>query len=210
MHRDHICAIHPCCPRSSRSERLASTMQEPFPAQTHLVFTAIRVRNFLMYFRRICATSSAPRHELHSIPVPALPRSASGLVRLRPSVDAAVWGTPSPEAMVTRLVTVTSLRMIESLDPLPPIPEILPRLNDSTSTSFYMTCPSRSQGVSLCGRQRLLAVEDIVSQIYNPVLDTFHVVFFDQLVFDIPQAAPLPDYLAPRNFKLIPSGLGVL
>ena len=81
--------------------------------------------------------------------------------------------------------------MIGSLDPLPPIPEFLPRLNDSTSTSFDMACPSRSQGVSLCGRQRLLAIEDVVSRIYNLVLDTFHVVFFDKLIFDIPHLSKI-------------------
>jgi hypothetical protein len=130
---------------------------------------------------------SAPRLRylfLDRVPFPGLPKvllSATGLVTL------GILGIPhsgyiSPEAMVRCLSTLTRLERLslgfesplsrpvrESRRPRPPTRSALPAL-----TSFIF------DGVSEY-------LEDLVARIDTPLLDTLHIIFFHQLIFDTPQ-----------------------
>ena len=87
MHRDHICSIqiHLCYARSSYPERLASTMQGPFPTLTHLMLQ--KPSNDHPHSPLGPALpggflgGSAPCIPFH-FALPGLPSSATGFVRL--------------------------------------------------------------------------------------------------------------------------------
>jgi hypothetical protein len=130
---------------------------------------------------------SAPRLrklELDAVPYPGLPGlllSATHLINLR------LWNIPhcgyfSPEAMVTCLSTLTSLRTLilqfkypyflpdrESRRPPPPTRSVLPTL-----TGLWFT------GVSEY-------LEDLVAPIHVPLLSYLRITFFHQIDFHTPQ-----------------------
>lgn len=190
MHRDRICAIHLLYSRSSQLERLVSAMQEQFPALTHLMLDCFAIQRIRR--RSVPALpvqflgGHAPRLqtlELHCIPFPTLPKlllSAADLVRLTlRSIPHS--GYISPETMVTCLCALANLESLtihfqspsscpgrKFRRPPPLVRRVLPALK-----VFHFI------GVSEY-------LEDVVSQIDTPILDTFHVVFFNQVVFDIP------------------------
>ncbi len=64
-----------------------------------------------------------------------------------------------------------------------PIPEFLPRSKSPTFTSLDTPCPLLKL-LYFIGVGEYL--EDVVSEIDIPILNTFRVVFFSQVVFDIP------------------------
>ena len=186
VHRDRVCEIKLDI-TSSQLQRLASAMQEQFPALFHL-----RLDLDLLSSRSSPAVpdgflgGSAPRLKylwLRSIPFPALPKlllSATELIQLS-LVDLPHTGYISPEGIVTALAVLTNLESltIEFASPLsypsrgsrrslPPTCTVLPSL-----TSF------KFQGVSEY-------LEEFVSRIDAPVLDFTWITFFHQLIFDIP------------------------
>jgi hypothetical protein len=192
VHHNRVCEINLRHLTSSQLKRLASAMQEQFPALIHLMLGYAS-----NYSRPALALSdgflggSAPLLQslrLHSIPFPALPKlllSATHLVYL------ALVGIPhsgyiSPEAIVTGLAVLTNLKSLtiefesplsrpdrENRRPPPPRRIILPAL-----ARFEF------QGVSEY-------LEDLVARIDAPFLDSIWITFFHQLIFNIPLLAQL-------------------
>ena len=166
----------------------ATRMQEQFPALIHLSLhcadhSAVALPDGFLGV-------SAPRLQslvLSSIPFPALPKlllSATDLVHL------ILYKIPhsgyfSPETIVTRLAVMPNLDYLtisfqsplsrphrENRRPPPPIHTVLPALTriEFKGASEYL--------------------EDFVSRIDTPLLDSIDITFFHQLIFDIPQLAP--------------------
>jgi hypothetical protein len=191
VHRDRVCEIALRHLTSSQLQRLASTMQEQFPALIYLMF------HFFDYYSRPAPAlpsgflgGSAPSLRflsLHSIPFPALPKlllSATDLVHLD------LWNIPhsgyiSPEAIVTGLAVLANLNSLtigfqsplsrpgrESRHTTPAAPRTV--LSALTRFEFH--------GVSVY-------LEDLVARIDAPLLDSILITFFHQLIFDIPQLA---------------------
>jgi len=190
VHNNRVCEINLVLLTSSQLQRLASAMQEPFPALTHLMLNLGGD-----YSRQALSLpdgflgGSAPRLQslwLRSIPSPALPKllsSATSLVRL------SLWNIPhsgyiSPENIVTSLAMLSNLESltIDFESPLsrpkqesrhPPLPTrtVLPAL-----TRFEF------KGVSEY-------LEDLVALVNTPLLNSICITFFHQLIFDLPQLA---------------------
>jgi hypothetical protein len=190
-HNDRVCDITLWHLTNSQLEEVLPAMQQPCPALTNLVIwfddrwkdgtPAVVPESFL--------GGSAPRLQhltLQYVPFPGLPKvllSATGLVTL------GILGIPhsgyiSPEAMVCSLSTLTRLEGLwlgfesplsrpirESRRPRPPTRSALPAL---TYFSF--------EGVSEY-------LEDLVARVDAPLLNTLHITFFHQLIFDTPQLA---------------------
>jgi hypothetical protein len=171
---------------SSQLQRLASAMQESFPALVHLSLAgsykhpAPALPDGFIGGYAPCLQSL----ELRSVPFPALPKlflSATGLVRLT------LWNIPhsgyiSPEAVVTGLAVLAQLKSLtlafrsplsrpdlESQCTPPPTYAVLPAL-----THFEF------QGVSEY-------LEDLVARIDAPLLDFICITFFHR--FDVLQLA---------------------
>jgi hypothetical protein len=171
---------------SSQLQRLASAMQERFPALIHLCLAG-SYNHLAQALPDGFLGGYAPRLQsldLRSVPFPALPKlllSTTHLVRLT------LWNIPlsgyiSPEAMVTGLAALAKLKSLtisfrsplshpgrESQCPTPPIYTALPAL-----THFEF------QGVSEY-------LEDLVARIDAPLLDSVYITFFRQ--FDVLQLA---------------------
>ena len=167
----------------------ATLMQEQFPALTRLILHQGRYAHPVPALPDRFLGGSAPLLqylELDCVSFPALPKfllSTTHLVRLILRYIPHT-GYFSPEAIVTVLARMTNL---ESLDidfesPLsrphresrrlpPPIRIVLPAL-----TRLYF------KGVSEY-------LEDFVARIDAPLLDSFCITFFHQLIFDIPRLA---------------------
>jgi hypothetical protein len=191
-HNDRVCQIDLEITNSQLEEVLAA-MQQPFPALTNLVIWCPKYKLLEHEMPAVVPESflggSAPRLQrlrLTRVPFPGLPKlllSATGLVTLH------IWGIPhsgyiSPEAMVRCLSTLTRLERLslgfesplsrpirESRHPRPPTRSALPALTD-----FLF------EGVSEY-------LEDLVARVDAPLLNTLHISFFHQLIFDTPQLA---------------------
>jgi hypothetical protein len=192
-HNDRVCQIGLLNVTNSQLEEVLAAMQQPFPALTYLVIWCRKDELLEDEMRAVVPESflggSAPRlqHlELLPVPFPGLPKlllSATGLVTLM------IMGIPhsgyiSPEAMIRYLSTLTSLERLwlgfnsplsrpdrQSRRPHPPTRSVLPALTD-----FWF------EGVSEY-------LEDLVARIDAPLLNTSHISFFHQLIFDTPQLA---------------------
>ena len=162
-------------------------MQGQFPALTYLALDCFLIRKSSTPALPVWFLGGhAPRLqtlELNCISFPSLPKlllSATGLVSLTLR-SMPHSGYISPETMVTCLFSLTNLESLtihfqspsscpdlKTRRPPPSIRHVLPALK-----------LFRFIGVSEY-------LEDVVSQIDTPILDTFNVVFFNQVVFDIP------------------------
>src|SRR5216683_1337748 len=161
-----------------------AAMQEPFPALTDLDLgsfdenAAILPDSFLGGF--------APRLrslKLDRIPFPALPKlilSTHGLVRLH------LWKIPrsgyiSPEAMVTALSALTSLKslFLRFLSPRSQADRASRRPPPLTRVVLPALTSLRFKGDSEY-------LEDIVSRLEAPLLSHTAITFFNQLIFDTP------------------------
>jgi hypothetical protein len=171
---------------SSHLEKISAAMQEPFPELTYLLLLSydetvpILPESFL--------GGSAPRLQLlrlDRIPFPGLPTLLSSATHL---VDLNLENIPhsgyiSPEAMLTALITLTSLRSLrlefqspqsrpdqESRRPPPRTPRsVLPVLN-------YFCFKGVSE-----------YLDNLVARIDAPQLSSLYITFFNQVVFDTPQ-----------------------
>ena len=172
----------------SQLQRLASAMQVPFPALTHLMLQfnpTGRAPALPDGFLR-GSVSRLQSLELLSIAFPALPKlllSATHLVRLT------LWEIPnsaylSSEAIVALLAVLANLKFLtiwfnsslshpspESRRPPPPTRTVLPAL-----TWFVFRGDSEF-------------LEDVVAPVDAPLLDFFWIGFFYQAIFDVPQLA---------------------
>ena len=185
-HNDRMSRITLEYEPKSRLENFVVSMREPFPALTGLHLSS----SFHKGERVLCDSflgGSAPRLQylhLSGIPFPGLPKlllSATHLVTLY------LWYIPhsgyiSPETMVTSLSVLTRLENLElsfqsprsrpnreSGRPHPPTRTVLPSL---TFLHFM--------GVSEY-------LEDLMARINAPQLDDLTIIFFHQLIFDVPQ-----------------------
>ena len=169
---------------SSPLQRILGAMKEPFPELTHLL---LRSTGAVPVLPDSFLGGSAPRLRflcLMRISFPGLPKlllSVTHLVSLR--LDKITRsGYLSPDAMVTALSTLTSLRSFRltfqslqsrpdhaSRSPLPTTRTVLPAL-----TVFWF------KGVSEY-------LDDFVARIDAPRLESLYLTFFNQTVFDTPQ-----------------------
>ena len=168
---------------SSYLENVLAAMQEPFPE-----LTSLEIGSYGMV--RVLPDSfmggSAPRLRslwLERIPFPGLPNlllSATHLVSLRLD-NIPHSGYISPEAMISALSTLTSLRSLtlglqspqsypNHRHPPPPTRSVLPAL-----TYFWFK-----------GATEYL--EDLVARIDAPRLDDLNLILFNQIIFDTPQS----------------------
>ena len=168
----------------------ATRTQEQFPALIHLLlgYTAYTDHSIVALPDGFLG-GSAPRLQcllLASIPFPALPKlllSATQLVRLILHYIPHS-GYFSPKVIVTPLAVMPNLEFLviefksplsrphrESRRPPPQIRTVLPAL-----TRFQFKGASEF-------------LEDFVSRIDTPLLDSIDIIFFHQLIFDIPQLA---------------------
>jgi hypothetical protein len=169
----------------SQLQRLATRMQEQFPALIHLALSSVYPGYDTLPDGLL--GGSAPRLQslgLNSVAFPALPKflmSATDLVYLT-LVRIPHSGCISPEAIIAGLAVMANLKsvIIEFQSPLsrpererrrppPPTRTVLPAL-----THFQF------QGVSEY-------LEFLVARIDTPRLDSIKIIFFHQLIFEIPQ-----------------------
>jgi hypothetical protein len=185
VHRNRVCDINLYDLSNSQLLRLASAMQDQFPALIHLML------DFYNYHGTPAPAFpdgfSAPRLQtliLRRIPFPTLPKlllSATDLVELT-LVGIPQTGYFTPVALVAGLTVSANLKSLvinfksplsrpdrESRHPLPTIRSVLPAL-----TYFHF------HGVSEY-------LEDVVARIDAPLLCSLDIMFFNQLIFDIPQ-----------------------
>ena len=168
-----------------KSPSLLVAMQGPFPALTKLrlwsynKYTPVLPDSFL--------GGSAPRLRevlLWGIPFPALPKlllSTNDLVTLC-LTDIPRSGYISPQELITSLSALTKLNSLELGFQFPP------SLADGESQ-----CPPSQTFVVLPAVTKFLYkgnseyLDDFVSRLDAPLLDKLDIVFFNLLVFDIPQ-----------------------
>ena len=182
---DRVCEIHlTTVPRSDLG--IIGAIQRPFPELTNLELSsdetvAVVPDSFL--------GGSAPRLEvlsLYGIPFPGLPKllmSTTHLVNLE-LMNIPHSGYISPDAMVTILSTLTSLSFLWLGFQSPrsfPDPASR-RLFSSTRSVLHSFTHFRFEGVSKY-------LEDLVARIDVPHLNTLHITFFNDIVFDTPQLA---------------------
>jgi hypothetical protein len=161
-------------------EDVMEAMLEPFPGLTDLVLESIVTATVLP---DSFLGGSAPRLRklhLHGIPFPGLPKLLLSATHL---VDLQIYNIPdsgyfSPEALVTALSSLTSLRLLtlefrsfpnQASRRPPPTRSLLPVLNSL-----------RFEGVSEY-------LDDLVARIDAPRLNNLVIIFFDQIILDTPQ-----------------------
>jgi hypothetical protein len=184
-HNNRICELYLFDIPSWQFEKILAAMQQPFPELTHLELQPrdetgpVKPASFL--------GGSAPRLQtliLGCIPFPELPKlllSATNLVDLN-LLGIRQSGHISPEAMVTGLSVLTSLKRLfikfesprwrrerKGRRPPPPTRTLLPVLTD-----LRFRGPSKY-------------LEDLVARIDAPLLDKLAITYFHQLIFDTPQ-----------------------
>ena len=183
--RDRVDIIRLTGVNGSSFEKVFAAMQEPF---LELMFLQLWSNEELV---PIVPDSflgrSAPRLTflyMRGIPFPGLPKlllSATNLVHLH-LFDIPHSGYISPDAVVTALSALTSLESLElgfqsprshpdqaSRRPPPPTRTVLPSL---TRIWFKGVCEY---------------LDDLVAQIDAPQLNSLHITFFNDIVFDAPQ-----------------------
>ena len=180
---ERVCEIKLGPIPSLQWKKVLATMQEPFPALTHL---ELGIEDEIDPVDSSLA-GSAPRLQtlsLDRMPFPGLPKLLLSAARL---VHLDLWRIPhsgyiSPEAMANGLSELTRLESLfigfespqshsdwKHQRPPPPTRALLPVL-----TELWF------KGVSEY-------LEDLVAQIDAPLLDKLAVTFFHQLIFDTPQ-----------------------
>jgi hypothetical protein len=186
-HNDRICQLDIIDIPRLHLEKVLATMQQPFPALTHLrlwprdetVPVSVVPASFLGG-----TTPCLQSLNLDGIPFPGLPKLLLSATHL---VDLYLRRIPhsgyiSPEAMVTCLSVLTKLETLEigfesprcrpdwkSRRPSPPTHILLPVLTEL-----------RFKGVSDY-------LEDIMARIDAPLLNKLGITLFYQLIFDTPQ-----------------------
>jgi hypothetical protein len=179
-HNDRICKLVLFKIPGSETEKLLAALQQPFPELTdlQLVFSTetapVVPASFL--------GGSAPALqslclELFSFPgLPNLLLSATHLVDLH-LYQIPHSGYISPEAMVTALSALTSLKTLH-IEPPRRFPDR--RLPSRARVLLPVLTSLRFNGVGEY-------LEDLVARIDAPLLDTLRITFSHQLIFDFPQ-----------------------
>ena len=168
---------------SSQMERVFTAMQQPFPKLHYLVLYS---QSETEVVPALFLGGSAPRLrllQLESIPFPGLPKlllSATHLVELI-LFDIPHSGYFSPEAIVTGLSALTSLRFLR-IDFKSPRsrPDRRRRPPPLTRTLLPALTSFMFQGASEY-------LDDLVARIDAPLLNRLDMTFFHQLIFNTPQ-----------------------
>jgi F-box-like len=188
VHHNRICEIDFHL-GTSQFQRLASVMQEPFPALINLRLENVLHTRPPPVLPDGFLGGSAPRlqtFKLEFVAFPALPKlllSATSLVHL------SLWHIPysgyiPPEVIVSCLAVLTNLiyLAIEFT-----IPQSRPDLEYRHSPPPTRTVLPALIHFELRGVSEY--VEGLVARIDTPFLDALCITFFHQLTFDIPQLA---------------------
>ena len=188
-HNERICKIDLFEVTNSQLEQVSAAMQQPFTALTNLTIWLSDWEEMPLVVPESFLGGSAPRLQhlnLERIPFPGLPKlllSATDLVTLH------IWKVPhsgyiSPEAMVRCLSTLTRLEglRLEFESPLSRPVQVTRRPHPPTRTTLLALTHFKFKGVSEY-------LEDLVSRIDAPLLDSLSITFFHQLIFDTPQLA---------------------
>ena len=168
-------------------EKVSAAMQKPFLRLTHLTLKLEPNGETATVLPDLFLGESAPCLQslyLGGIPFPALPNlllSATQLVHLR-LINIPHSGYISPEAMITALSSLTSLKFLQlgfqsprscpdwaSRRLPPPTRFVLPVLEDF-----------EFKGVSEY-------LDDLMAHIYAPTLNELSITFFNDILFDTPQ-----------------------
>jgi hypothetical protein len=175
---------------NSTSEKIVEAMQDPFPALRHLWL--LPTDGMAPVISDSFLGGSAPRLVslwLERIPFPALPKLLSSATDL---VDLDLYNIPhsgyiSPSAMVTCLSTLTRLKsLVLGFKSPRSRPDRTSRLSPPlTRTILPALTYLRFKGVTEY-------LEDLVTQMDAPLLDSISITFFNQLIFNISQ---LPKFL---------------
>lgn len=189
-HRDRVRQIQLSHVTRPLLDILETAMQEPYPVLTTLelwsddVIAPVLPDTFL--------GGSAPclqRISLEGIAFPALPKllifTANLVSLLLDKIPPDTVGYMSPQVMATSLSRLTWLKFLR-LDFLPPgLPPIgAPDIHQNTRQKTRVVLPSLTwlefQGVNEY-------LEDFVSRIEAPLLDSINIKFHDRIIFDVPQ-----------------------
>ncbi|KAI0288888.1 hypothetical protein BC826DRAFT_1107407 [Russula brevipes] len=182
-HPDRVRSIKLWNTPISNLKQFAAEMKDPFPALTHLWLNP--ATKVVPVLPDSFLGGSAPHLQtlqLDGVPFPAMPKllsSASDFVILHLH-DIPHSGYISPEAMVTCLCELTRLKTlsIEFRSPLSRPDE------PSPPRSIRIVLPALNQFVFRGVSEYL---EDLTSQIDAPLLSSFHITFFNQLIFNTPR-----------------------
>ena len=181
---DCVCLIELLDISSLQLEKVLAAMQGPFPKLANL-----NIRSYgelVPVLPDSLLGRSAPRLQLlqlHGISFPSLPRlllSATQLINLRLE-NIPHSGYFSPEALVTALSTLTSLRSfkLEFQSPLSHPDWVNRHPPPSTRSIIPVLTLLTFKGVSEY-------LDDLVARIDAPQLDTLYITLFNQIFFDIP------------------------
>jgi hypothetical protein len=180
-HPDRVREVDITSPPDSLCGRILAVMQEPFPVLTRLSFRR------LLHLPGTFLNGSTPCLEylfLSGVSFPSLPRlllSATDLTSLNLNKIPNIGYIP-PETMATSLPTLTRLESLTiAFDSLTPHPK---RRNRRLPPPTRSVLPALTwfdfQGVSEY-------LEVLAGRIDVPQLEAFRIIFFNQLVIDIPQ-----------------------
>jgi len=183
---DCVCQIILNIP-SSFLECVSTAMQKPFPELTYMRLSSSKVETETVVPELFLGGSASPRLrtlQLKGIPIPGLPKLLLSATHLTTLIlyDIPHSGYFSPVAMVTLISTLTGLSSLsfgfrsplsrpepESRRPPPLTRSVIPSL-------FTLTFHGVSE-----------YLEDLVSRIDTPRLDSLNISMFNQIVFDTPQ-----------------------
>ncbi|KAI9437224.1 hypothetical protein H4582DRAFT_1958697 [Lactarius indigo] len=180
---ERVCSIE-LVATSSFLEKISSVMQESFPALTNLWLWSADIGATVPIIPQgfLGESTRLKKITLGSISFPALPKlllSCRDLVNLH-LMEIPNSGYISPEAMVASLSSLSRLKTLEigfssprscsGRRPPPP----LTRSTISALTEFTFK-----------GSNEYL--EDLVARMDTPSLHEFYILFFHQLIFDVPQ-----------------------
>ena len=182
--RDRVCKIDLRPTTISLLKRMRA-MKEPFPALAHLELWPTKSGKAPVLPGSFLGGSAPCLRSLYldGIPFPALPKLLLSTTEL---VDLELFNIPrfgyiSPEAMTTSLASLTRLQNLslgfqfpQSHDTTNRLPPLLPRIVLPALTSLYFM-----------GDNEYL--EDILSRIDAPLLDSIEIEPFKELVFDARQ-----------------------
>ena len=215
-HNDRVCQIRLSCHSSSRISRImeSAAMQKPFSELTHLEVKMTSEWHDERTLPDLFLGGTAPRLQslkLTNISFPGLPKllsSATYLVTLDLSyIPYPGSGYIPPNAMATSLSTLTSLEYLHvHFEHPPPAPESRhPPLPTRSILSILTTMQFEGSSGYL---------EEILTRIDAPRLDSMLITFDDQTLFDTPQLfqfiSRIPTLRAPEMGYIIFSSSSIV